>query len=97
MTRGLHDLICLQIEDKAEKTLPNMGLLPVKHPETGETKWLDTSSKRVREEHEASYVRLQNSLETMFLKMKLDTIRINTNDSYVKPLVSFFQRRIHRG
>jgi uncharacterized protein (DUF58 family) len=97
MTRGMHDLICLQIEDKAEKELPDMGLLPVKHPETGETQWLDTSSKRVRAEQEASYARAQHDLETMFLKMKLDTIRINTNESYVKPLVSFFQRRIHRG
>lgn len=96
ITRSKHDLVCLQIVDDAEAQLPDIGLVPLQDAETGETAWIDTSSRQVRTRVQAEAARRQARLEETFMRMKLDTIRIRTNESYVKPLVTFFQRRMGR-
>ena len=42
-----HDLVAIQITDPAELDFPNLGLLKVEDPETKETFWVDTSSKKM--------------------------------------------------
>lgn len=96
ITRSKHDLVCLQIVDEAESELPDIGLVPLQDAESGRTAWVDTSSRRVRARVKAEAARRQARLEETFLRMKLDSIRIRTNESYVKPLVTFFQRRMGR-
>ena len=44
-----HDIVAVQVYDPREKELPNVGLMKMKDAETGETMWIDTSSKKVRE------------------------------------------------
>ncbi|MCK5775519.1 MAG: DUF58 domain-containing protein, partial [Bacteroidales bacterium] len=43
-----HDLMAVRISDKRESRLPNVGLIQFKDAETGELKWVDTSSNAVR-------------------------------------------------
>jgi len=43
-----HDLIAIQILDKLEMELPNIGLVPFSDAETGKIKWLNTSSSSTR-------------------------------------------------
>ncbi|MDE6582775.1 MAG: DUF58 domain-containing protein, partial [Duncaniella sp.] len=43
-----HDVIAIQVYDKRDTTLPDVGLMRVEDLETGQLRWIDTSSKKVR-------------------------------------------------
>ena len=79
-----------------ESELPSIGLVPFEDLETGETTWVDTSSRRVRqhfrERNEADLARL---LQT-FRKHKLDAIPVETGGSYEKAIIQFFKLRARR-
>ena len=43
-----HDIIGIKLNDKSEKDLPNIGIIPLQNSETGEKYFLDSSNKKVR-------------------------------------------------
>ena len=48
-----HDTIALQVYDRREYELPNIGLAKFIDAETGQVKWVNTSSKKVRIKYKA--------------------------------------------
>jgi len=88
-----HDLVALRIFDKREEELPNIGLTKVFSKETDKTKWVDTSSKTVRENYRKWWVKHDNYLNKLFLKSGVDAAHFSTDQDYVKPLVNLFKRR----
>ena len=91
-----HDLIPITIVDPRETTLPRAGLVLVEDAETGDRRYIDTSSRRVRRQYEAMYAQLKERRDTLFRKMDSDAIEVLTNESYVDPLVRFFRKRERR-
>jgi len=96
ITNRKHDLVNIFINDKLEDELPNLGLNPLKDAETGEEVLVDTASKKVRQEYQKKRITHKKYLRDHFLRMKIDTIELETNASYIKPLMSFFRRRVQR-
>src|SRR3982751_2779682 len=47
-----HDIIGIKVYDKMDVTLPDAGLLQVSDPETGKTKWIDSSDYWTRQQYE---------------------------------------------
>ena len=45
-----HDCVAIQILDPAELEFPDLGLVKVEDPETGEMLWVDTSSKEMMQQ-----------------------------------------------
>lgn len=89
-----HDLIALRVYDKAEAELPKMGFLKIEDPETGNWKWVNTFSKKVRSKYKESYeIKERNTLEKL-KKSGVDSANIATNESYVKPLIQLFKKRV---
>ena len=91
-----HDVVGIRLFDPAEVRLPDFGLAKVEDPETGETFWIDTSSKSEREELAK---RIHNDMEKFkreSRKIGFDMITIMTNLDYVEPLLSFFKMREKR-
>ncbi len=88
-----HDIVGIQINDRREKELPNVGLIRALDPETGKTRWLDTSSKKVRENYANWYQEHYQYFKGMFLKSGADSVSIQTDESYVNILLKFFQKR----
>jgi uncharacterized protein (DUF58 family) len=43
-----HDIVGLRVYDQREANIPNMGLVKMLDAETGDFKWVDTASKKVR-------------------------------------------------
>ena len=43
-----HDIVAIQVYDRRETELPAVGLMKVRDAETGQERWIDSSSKRVR-------------------------------------------------
>ncbi len=89
-----HDLVNMVIRDRLEDTLPELGLLRLQDPETGQMTVVDTSSKTVRKAYQIERKKQREMLLTFFRKHQMDHVELYTNESYVKSLSGFFQRRI---
>lgn len=96
ITSRKHDLVNLVINDSLEDNLPDMGIVPLIDAETGRQTIVDTSSKTVRTAYQGKVLRQKKVLKEYFVKNKMDLIDVYTNESYMKPLINFFQRRNSR-
>jgi hypothetical protein len=61
--------------------------------ETGAPAWVDTSSKRVRQELEKKFRSWQNSVKYECQRSGVDYVQLSTDRDYVRTLVEFFKRR----
>ena len=43
----------IRVYDKLEEELPNLGIVPMTDSETQQTRWIDTSSVKVRKQYAA--------------------------------------------
>ena len=57
---------------------------------------IDTSNRKIRQEYKNRKREHKLALDDAFLKMKIDVVNVSTNNSYVRPLMNFFQRRMSR-
>lgn len=88
-----HDVIAMKITDPREATFENVGLLELEDAETGEIFMIDTSSRAFRREFAAQAEEDVTGLQKEFRKIDLDFINIRTDQSYIGPLINFFQMR----
>ena len=93
IARRRHDLIPIIVTDPRERNLPPSGLMELEDSETGVRVLVDTGSRRVRREYADLVRRRETARETIFRRMDTETIAINTDESYVEPLVRFFRKR----
>jgi uncharacterized protein (DUF58 family) len=96
VTAKKHDLVALRIIDKAESTLPDMGLVRLQDAETGARKWADTSSYRTRELYRMNWEQKQARLDELFARSGIDNVALATDTNYVQPLINLFKRREKR-
>lgn len=88
-----HDVIGIQIYDKRDEQMPDIGLMQVADLETGRLRWINTSSKSVRKAYNKWwYDRQQNMTETLN-RCRVDSVSVATNEDYVKALMNLFKRR----
>ena len=88
-----HDLIAINIYDKWDYQLPDIGLMKVRNAETGNILWVDTSDKTVRENFNNWTKKHKNYLNNTFIKSGVDVVNIRTDEDYVRPLINLFKRR----
>jgi uncharacterized protein (DUF58 family) len=88
-----HDVIGVKLYDKMDMQLPNAGLIQVEDAESGENKWVDTSSDYVRYSYQQEFFRVTEYSTQVFKKAGCDLLHIRTNEDYVKILQRFFLSR----
>lgn len=88
-----HDIVALQIYDEREAQLPDAGMVRLRNAESNETLWIDTSSKKVRDNYSANWLKKQNELKQIFAKAGVDVAKIKTDGGYVTPLMNLFKKR----
>lgn len=88
-----HDIVALEIFDKTEREIPPVGLIKLKDLESGEIKWVDTSSKAFQKEMKIQNLQLEARLKEVFNKAGVDHVRLRTDQSYIQPLMNLFKRR----
>jgi uncharacterized protein (DUF58 family) len=96
LTKPRHDLVALHIQDRREHQLPNVGLLAIEDAETGELLELPTSSARVRARFAELSQRNVAALRRMLNAEAVDSLELETGQSYVPPLMQFFKMRERR-
>ncbi|MBQ4394794.1 MAG: DUF58 domain-containing protein [Paludibacteraceae bacterium] len=85
-----HDLSAIQIYDRRDAEMPNVGLLKVKDPETGARVWADTSLASVRNAYAQAWREQQEALENVYTKTGMNHVSIRTDEDYVKALMRLF-------
>ena len=88
-----HDIIGIKIYDRMDMQLPNAGLLQVKDAESGEMKWVDSSSEFVRESYYQEFFNITEYSTQTFKKAGCDLLHVRTDEDYVKILQRFFISR----
>ncbi len=91
-----HDVIAVSVRDKAEITLPSVGLIEFTDAETGETIMVDTSSRRFRDQFASRSSQRFDELTNMLRSINIDCINISTDRAYIQDLVRFFHMRHKR-
>ena len=88
-----HDVVAIQVYDRRETELPAVGLMKIKDAETGQERWIDSSSARVRAAYKEWWDRRQAAMSDSFKKCRVDSVSVRTEDDYVKALIALFDKR----
>ena len=91
-----HDMVCVPVSDPAESALPDVGLVELEDPETGELVLVDTSSASVRKHFAAQAESEGDELKKFFLKTGIDTLKIDTSRPYIDEVRGLFKRRARK-
>jgi uncharacterized protein (DUF58 family) len=91
--RRRHDLVALDVHDLRESALPNVGLIELRDSETGELVVVDSSSPVVREAWAAEALADETYRSEVFLRHRIDRLKLDTGDDFVDELRRFFKRR----
>jgi len=88
-----HDLSVIKVYDPREETIPSVGIVHVKDSETGESGWINTSSRRVRDSYAGWFRNIAEAQKHLFNRYQVDSVSIATGDDYVRGLLSLFQHK----
>ncbi len=88
-----HDLVAFRVHDPREESLPDVGLLRLYDAESGVARWVNTSSRRVREAYAAAAVEREQALRRVFSKSGVDWASVSTARDYVQPMLKLFKQR----
>lgn len=90
-----HDCIAVRLQDPHELSLPDLGWVRLRDPETGQSALWDLGNSRVRAAYEAKALERENALNARFKRMGVDQIVLQTDvDSVWQALLRFYQ--LHR-
>ena len=88
-----HDVICIHVEDKNEKRIPNLGLIEIENNESKIKKWVNTSSSDFNQIKEKTFKYKENELQKFLKKINTNYLKISSDSDYVKDLIKLFKFR----
>ncbi len=88
-----HDVIGIQVYDKRDAQIPDVGLMRVQDLETGAERWIDTSSASVRKTLGKWWYDRQQEMTEILRKCGVDLASIATDEDYVRALMGLFRMR----
>jgi uncharacterized protein (DUF58 family) len=88
-----HDFICLRATDPRDAELPDVGLIRIEDPETGENVLLATGSSAMRRAYKESQARLDRQVTETIRKAGASLVDIATHSDPVMELRQFFHTR----
>lgn len=93
LARNKHDVMAVQVYDKRDSIMPNVGLMRVTDLESGATRWIDTSSKSVRNAYGHWWYERQQRMTDVLKRARVNFVSVATDDDYVKALMALFKNR----
>lgn len=87
-----HDLSVIRVHDPREETIPAVGPVNVKDSETGESRWINTSSRRVRRSYEQWFRTVGEEMGRLLSRYHVGSTDIRTDEDYVRSLRGLFEK-----
>ncbi|MEI6344559.1 MAG: DUF58 domain-containing protein [Verrucomicrobiota bacterium] len=91
-----HDMVAISVIDPAEELLPDVGVILLEDPETGEQIEVDTSRKAISKGYAELAEKRSKDLSSLFGARRIDALTLRTDRDYLPVLRSFFDRRGRR-
>ena len=88
-----HNVICCRVSDPLEAELPNVGLVELEDPETGELMLVDTGSKALRAEFARRSAEEDASLKQLMRKLSIDALFVSTARPFIQDVHKLFRQR----
>lgn len=88
-----HEIVPVVLTDPMEEELPNLGLLHIEDPETGQRMVLDTTNRHIREAFQRSVSAQKEQRERTFRKLKMDYVNVRLDEDHIAPLIRYFKQR----
>lgn len=88
-----HDITGIRVYDAKEEKIPALGLVAMQDAETGQTHWVNTNSKEVRQAYEKYYLSKVHYFKEIFSKCGSGTVHTRVDESYVTKLLGYFKSR----
>ena len=86
-----HEVNAIQIYDRREAELPNIGLVKFHDAETGNDLWVDTAITSVRDNYAQAWRDNQNEMQQLFTRTGVSHVSVRTDEDYVKALMHLFK------
>lgn len=91
-----HDVLAVEVLDPRELELPNVGLLPVVDPATGQVREIPTNKASVRDAYAAAAAQRRTDLAEFFREARVDHLTLRTDRDWLEDIVLFIGARRHR-
>ena len=88
-----HDVMAIQVYDKRDSEMPNVGLMRIQDLETGMTSWIDTGSSKTRKAYGKWWYSRQQKMSEALRSNRVDYVSVATDEDYVKALMGLFKNR----
>lgn len=88
-----HEVIAVEVVDQREVEIPDVGLVAVVDPETGDRRLLDTSDLEVRTAYAELNQERRSEVATAFKRSGADHLALRTDRDWVLDFVRFVSRR----
>lgn len=88
-----HDVMTIQVYDKRDSEMPNVGLMRIKDLETGATRWIDTGSSATRKAYGKWWYARQQTMSEALRSNRVDYVSVATDEDYVRALMGLFKNR----
>ena len=89
-----HDVYGVQVYDKRDAQIPDVGLIRVADLESGAEQWVDTSSKKVRDDYSRWWYERQQDMSDTLKRCRVGSISVATDEDYVAALKGLFHSRV---
>jgi uncharacterized protein (DUF58 family) len=89
---GRHDVVAVEVRDRREQELSNVGLLWLVDPETGRQLRVDTRSRKLRERFAVAAAAERAEVERAFTSIGVRHVVLETEGDWLRPLVVFLRR-----
>jgi uncharacterized protein (DUF58 family) len=96
LTNKRHDLVLVHLRDRHEEQIPDLGLITLEDPETGEVMEVDTGSKQVRQAFYSLSRQRMEKFRRAARQANVDTLELRTGEPYIQALYGFFRNRTSR-
>jgi uncharacterized protein (DUF58 family) len=91
-----HEIVAVRLHDPLEAELPDLGLLPFRDAETGETMLVDTHDQGFRRRFAAASARREERIRASFSEAGVDCLELSTEDDLVDSIQRFVDLRKRR-
>lgn len=92
-----HEIVAVRLYDPLESELPDLGLLPFRDAESGETLLVDTHDRGFRRRFAAASARREERLRAALSEVGVDCLELSTEDDLVDSIRRFSELRKRRG
>ena len=93
-TARRHDLLAIRVVDRRDYDLSAMGLTLMRDLETGASRYVDTSSERLREQYATNYTTFATEWERLMRESGIDHAISETGEDIIPVLSQLFRKRI---